>query len=409
MIRRRSCASCVKRQASDRPSLIACKTTIGFGAPTKAGTSKAHGEALGAAEIAGARDNLHWPYAPFVVPDEILDAWRAVGRRGALRRTSLARAPGTRPAAKRAEFERRIAGELPASFSETIDALQAQARRGRAGDRHPQSGRGGAQGHRARCARARRRLGRSDALEQHQGRGDAATSRPTICPAATCITASASTAWRRHATAWRCMAASFPSGASFLVFTDYCRPALRLAALMRMRVYVFTHDSIGLGEDGPTHQPVEHLAALRAMPNMLVLRPGRFRRDGRVLADRARGATFALDPGADAPEPAGPAPHACRGESCARGAYEISPADGEAEVSIFASGSEVSLAVAAQKLLRARRWRRASSPCLAWSCSSQQHEAYRRAVIGAAKVRVAVEAAVRQGWDAIIGDGPSSA
>ena len=198
-----------------------------------------------------------------------------------------------------------------------------------------------------------------------------------------------------------------PSGASFLAFTDYCRPSLRLAALMKIRVvHVFTHDSIGLGEDGPTHQPVEHLAALRAMPNLYLWRPA-------DSVETVECWQAALE------KPHSPSILALTRQNlpalrrthvaenlCAKGAYEISPAEGEAKVSIFASGSEVSLAVAAQALLKGRgiAARVVSVPCM--DAFFDQPEDYRRSVIGSAKVKVGVEAAVRQGWDAIIGDGP---
>ena len=198
-----------------------------------------------------------------------------------------------------------------------------------------------------------------------------------------------------------------PSGASFLVFTDYCRPSLRLAALMGLRVvHVFSHDSIGLGEDGPTHQPVEHLAALRAIPNLLVFRPA----DSVETVECWQAALEARS----SPSilvltrqnlPALRRAHVSE-NLCALGAYEISPAIGSAVVSLFASGSEVSLAVEAQKILADKgvSARVVSVPCM--DRFLDQEESYRRSVIGAARVRVGVEAAVRQGWDALIGDGP---
>ena len=198
-----------------------------------------------------------------------------------------------------------------------------------------------------------------------------------------------------------------PSGASFFCFTDYCRPSLRIAALMKIRVtHVFTHDSIGLGEDGPTHQPVEHLAAMRAMPNFYLWRPAdsvetvecwqaalKHEHSPSILALTRQGL------------PALRTTHVAE-NLCARGGYEISPASGEAQVSIFASGSEVSLAVAAQAQLKEKgvAARVVSLPC--FPAFFEQPEDYRRSVIGSAKVRVGVEAAVRFGWDAIIGDGP---
>ena len=195
-----------------------------------------------------------------------------------------------------------------------------------------------------------------------------------------------------------------PYSGTFLVFSDYCRPAIRLAALMGMRViHVMTHDSIGLGEDGPTHQPVEHLAALRAIPNLLVFRPGDAVETAEcwqlALEAKNRPSVLALT--------RQNLPQLSRNfletNRCAAGAYEIAAADGKAEVSIFATGSEVSIAVEAKKLLAARgiSARVVSVPC--FELLMEAPEAARRAVIGDAKVKIGVEAAVRQGWDAIIG------
>ncbi|MBM3541397.1 MAG: transketolase, partial [Alphaproteobacteria bacterium] len=194
-----------------------------------------------------------------------------------------------------------------------------------------------------------------------------------------------------------------PYGGTFLVFTDYARPSIRLSALMGLRVvYVMTHDSIGLGEDGPTHQPVEHVASLRAMPNLLVFRPA----DGvetaecwaLALENANRPSVLALT------RQALPTLRTVHRDDnpCARGAYELLPATGTAKVSLFATGSELSLAVEARKLLEAEGigTRVVSVPCM--ELFAEQPEAYRRATIGTG-ARVAVEAGVRQGWDAIIG------
>jgi transketolase len=195
-----------------------------------------------------------------------------------------------------------------------------------------------------------------------------------------------------------------PYSGTFLVFSDYCRPALRLAALMGERViHVMTHDSIGLGEDGPTHQPIEHLAALRAMPNLLVLRPcdavETIECWQLALEHKDRPSVLALT---RQNVPQLRLGHA-ETNRCAAGAYEIVPADGVAAVSLFASGSEVSIAIEARKFLRDRRVpaRVVSVPC--FELFLAQPEEVRRGIIGSAAVRVAVEAAVRQGWDAVIG------
>jgi transketolase len=396
----------VKARAADRPSLIACKTTIGFGAPTRAGTSKAHGEPLGAAEIAGARAALHWPYPPFVVPDEIFAAWRAVGAKGAAAHARWRGLFEARPAAERAEFERRLRGDLPASFDATIDAYKRKL----AQDKPEIATR--------KAGEAALKVIAPAVPELVTGSADLTPSNNTRVEATRDITPDDMSGryfhWgiREHGMAAACNGLSLhggfiASGASFLVFTDYCRPALRLAALMRLRVtHVFTHDSIGLGEDGPTHQPVEHLASLRAIPNLLLFRPC----DSIETVECWQAALQARH----APSilaltrqnlPALRLAHEPDNLS-ARGAYEISPAKGEAAVSLFASGSEVAIAVAAQKLLAEGgvAARVVSVPCM--DLFLDQPEAYRRAVIGTAAVRVGVEAAVRQGWDALIGDGP---
>jgi transketolase len=393
-------------QNSDRPTMIACKTTIGFGLPTKAGTNKAHGEAAGAAEIAGARNNLNWPYEPFVVPDDILESWRKIGARGKSQNDAWrARLAALNPA-RRAEFERRIQGLLPKDLDGVIDAYKRELA--------------------AKAPEVATRKAGEAALsviapavpELVTSSADLTPSNNTKVAATPEITADDFSGryihWgiREHGMAAACNGMAvhgglIPSGASFLCFTDYCRPSLRIAALMKIRfVHVFTHDSIGLGEDGPTHQPVEHLAALRAMPNLYLWRPA-------DSVETVECWQAALE------KPHSPSILALTRQNlpalrrthvadnlCTKGAYEISPAEGSAAVSIFASGSEVSLAIAAQQLLKGRgiSSRVVSIPCM--DAFFEQPEDYRRSVIGSAKVKVAVEAAVRFGWDAIIGDGP---
>ncbi len=393
-------------QNSDRPTMIACKTTIGFGLPTKAGTNKAHGEAPGAAEVAGARKNLNWPYEPFVVPDDILAAWRAVGARGKPQNEAWrARLDGLEAQA-RAEFERRIRGELPADLDSVIGAYKRKL----AADAPEIATR--------KAGEAALNVIAPAVPELVTGSADLTGSNNTKVAATPEITPENFSGryihWgiREHGMAAACNGMAvhggfIPSGASFLAFTDYCRPSLRLAALMKIRVvHVFTHDSIGLGEDGPTHQPIEQIASLRAMPNLYLWRPA-------DSVETVESWQAALEK-PHSPSilaltrqnlPALRRTHVAENLS-AKGAYEISPAEGEAAVSIFASGSEVSLAVAAQALLKGRgiAARVVSVPCM--DAFFDQPEDYRRSVIGSAKVKVGVEAAVRQGWDAIIGDGP---
>src|SRR5208337_845876 len=353
-------------QNSDRPTMIACKTTIGFGLPTRAGTNKAHGEAPGAAEVAGARKNLNWPYEPFVVPDEILAAWRKVGARGKLQNDAWRERLAALEPEQRAEFERRMRGDLPKDFDGVIDPYKRKL----AEDAPEVATR--------KAGEAALNVIAPAVPELVTGSADLTPSNNTKVAATPEITPDNFSGryihWgiREHGMAAACNGIAvhgglIPSGASFLCFTDYCRPSLRIAALMKIRVvHVFTHDSIGLGEDGPTHQPVEHLAALRAMPNLYLWRPA-------DSVETVECWQAALE------KPHSPSILALTRQNlpalrrthvaenlCKKGAYEISPAEGSAVVSIFASGSEVSLAVAAQALLKGRgiSSRVVSVPCM---------------------------------------------
>jgi transketolase len=394
-----------KAQKSDRPSLIACRTTIGFGAPTRAGTAKAHGEALGPEEIAGTRRNLNWPYEPFVVPQPILAAWRKTGKRGAARGKAWTTALNLLPTAQREEFERRLRGDLPASFGEAVIAYKRKL----AEDRSPIATRKASQATLEVLAKA--------VPELLTGSADLTPSNNTKVAATPDIGPSSYSGryihWgvREHGMAAAVNGIALhggfiPSGASFLTFSDYCRPALRLSALMGIRaIEVFTHDSIGLGEDGPTHQPVEHLAALRAIPNLLVFRPAD-RTETLECWQLALNAKTSPSVLALTRQNLPSVRHDFRPENLsAAGAYELAPADGgPAKVSIFASGSEVSIALEARSILAARQIsaRVVSVPCM--TLFLQQDRDQRQQIIGDAPVRVGVEAAVRQGWDAIIGE-----
>jgi transketolase len=393
-----------KAQKSELPSLIACKTTIGFGMPTRAGTSKAHSDAPGAEEIAGTRRNLNWPFEPFFIPEPILTAWRKAGKRGRARRKAWLAALQQLPTAAREEFERRLRGDLPPNFGETVSAYKRKL----VDDHSVIATRKASQAALEILAKA--------VPELVTGSADLTPSNNTKVAATPEIGPSSYSGryihWgvREHgmAAAINGMALHggfIPSGASFLTFSDYCRPALRLAALMGIRaIEVFTHDSIGLGEDGPTHQPVEHLAALRAMPNMLVFRPADQTETLECwqLALEAKHSPSIL---ALTRQNLPPVRHAFVPENLsAAGAYEISPAGGPAKISIFASGSEVSLALDARSILASQgiAARVVSVPCMELFLA-QDHET-RQKIIGGAPIRIAVEAAVRQGWDAIIGD-----
>ncbi len=387
---------------SDRPSLIACETTIGYGAPTKQGTASTHGAPLGDEEIAGARGELEWPHEPFHVPDEILDAWRAVGARGSAQREAWT---------KRCD----AAGVPDARLGNTIDAEVAEAITRTVRDVKSDFS--------SEAPKIATRVSSQKVLEKLVpvvpgmigGSADLTGSVGTLTSHHNDIAPNDfSGSYVRYGVREHGMAAAMngmalhggivPYGGTFLVFTDYCRPSIRLSALMEQRViYVMTHDSIGLGEDGPTHQPVEHLASLRAMPNLDVYRPA-------DAVECAECWELALG------TPATPSIltlsrqglPTLRTENtdenlCARGAYVLRDTDGDRDVTLLATGSEMEVAVDAAETLAKDGIRAAvvSMPC--WELFAMQDAAYQAEVLGSAP-RVAVEAASRLGWDRWLGE-----
>ena len=390
-------------RASDRPSLIACRTEIGFGAPTKAGTAATHGAPLGDDEVAGARAKLGWPHPPFDVPGEVRDAWRQSATRGEAAHAAWRRRFDAAAADTRAEFERATIGDLPAVFDAAIVAHK----------------RGLSQAAPTVATRA----ASGDVLdvinavlpETIGGSADLTGSNNTRSSQHRPITADdfggryVHYGVREHgmAAAMNGMALHrgvIPYGGTFLVFSDYCRPSIRLSALMRQRVvYVMTHDSIGLGEDGPTHQPIEQLAGLRAMPNLAVFRPADAVETAEcwqlALASRDRPSVLALT------RQGLPTVRTTHTDEnlCARGAYELRPANGTAAVTLLATGSEVSIALAAADLLAAdgTPTRVVSMPCC--ELFDAQPDDVRAATLGPGTVRVAVEAAVGFGWERYVG------
>jgi transketolase len=396
-------AAIEKAHKSDKPTLIACKTTIGFGAPTKAGTNKVHGSPLGAEELAGARKALGWTSEPFVVPADILDTWRASGQRSAKEHTAWEQRLAATDAETRSEFERRIRGDLPGNFEATITAYKKKLSEDK--------------------PKVATRKSSEMALEVING------VVPETIGGSADLTGSNNTKTsqtqnispddygqryvhygiREHgmAAAMNGMALHgglIPYSGTFLTFSDYARGAMRLSSLMGIRViYVMTHDSIGLGEDGPTHQPVEHLAALRAIPNNYVFRPADAVETVEcwelALKSRKTPSTLALT---RQNLPTVRTDHVDENK-CAYGAYELAPASGKAAVTIFATGSEVEIALAARAQLEkdGHPARVVSVPC--FELFEQQSEDYKRALIGDAPVKVAVEAAIRLGWDRFIG------
>ena len=397
-------AAITRAQKSNKPSLIACKTQIGYGAPHKAGTAKAHGEALGAEELKGAKEKLGISLEPFSVPDDVLKAWREAGKRGVATRNEWDARMAEMGPRKRAEFERRLRHERPASLAKMFRDWKKKLLE-------------------APLNVATRKSSEAviDVIAEEMpfefvaGSADLTGSNNNKAKSATAFGAKTPKGRfihygiREHGMA-AAMNGIFlhggfaPNGATFLVFTDYARPAMRLAALMGTGVvYVMTHDSIGLGEDGPTHQPVEHLAALRAIPNMRVFRPCdavEVAECWELALNRNTGPTVLALTRQNLPQLRTSAP---ADNPCAQGAYELVAAGGDAKVSLFASGSEVEIAVAAQKQLAERGIpsRVVSVPSLELLLSLPEDK--QKAIIGTAPVKVAIEAAVRWGWDAVIG------
>ena len=397
-------AAITRAQKSNKPSLIACRTTIGYGAPTRAGTAKAHGEALGADELKGAKEKLGISLEPFSVPDDVLKAWRAAGSRGAAARTEWDARFAELGPRKRAEFERRLRHERPASLAKALRDHKKKLLESPLNIATRKS-----------SEAAIDAIAEAMPMEFVGGSADLTGSNNNKPKDAVAFSAKTPKGRfihygiREHGMA-AAMNGIFlhggfaPNGATFLVFTDYARPAMRLAALMGTGVvYVMTHDSIGLGEDGPTHQPVEHLAALRAIPNMRVFRPCdavEVAECWELALNRTNGPTVLALTRQNLPQLRTSAPS---DNPCSHGAYELVAASGEAKVSLFASGSEVEIAVAAQKELAGRgiATRVVSVPSLELLLSLPEDK--QKAIIGNAPVKVAIEAAVRWGWDAVIG------
>ena len=388
------------KAADDRPSLIRCRTVIGFGAPQKAGTSGAHGAPLGDAEIDGTRAALGWTHAPFEIPADIASAWRDVGRRGA-----AARADWTKrhAAADSADFDTAMRGDYSAAVNDAIVGWKETL----AADPQKIATRVASQKAIEALLPACPALfgGSADLTGSNNTRGGGQDIFDRTNPAGTYIHYGV----REHgmAAAMNGIAlhgGAIPYGGTFLVFTDYCRPSIRLSALMRQRaIYVMTHDSIGLGEDGPTHQPVEHLAALRVIPNLLVFRPG-------DAVETAEAWQCALDathsPSVLALSRQGLAQFRhgdMTRNMTARGAYVAAEAEGGRQVTLIASGSEVGIAYAAQASLAADGIAAAvvSAPCLElfW----QQDADWREKVLGDTP-RIVIEAALRQPWDRLLRD-----
>ena len=386
---------------SKKPTLIACRTVIGFAAPTKAGTAAVHGAPLGGTEAGAAKQALDWGHPPFEIPPDLQQRWQATGVRGTAARRAWLKRLTKHPL--RAEFDRVVAGRLPENWHEGLAALKAELAETRPVRATRQSS------HAAIAAL-------TPAIpELVGGSADLTGSNLTQAPGMAAVSPGnyagryVHFGIREHGMA-ACLngmalhGGLLPYAGTFLVFSDYMRPAIRLAALMRQRViHVLTHDSIGLGEDGPTHQPVEHLASLRAVPGVHVLRPA----DAMETAEcwelairRADGPSLLV-----LSRQAVPALRSDSGENrSARGGYLLQEADGPRRATLIATGSEVGVAMEARRMLAEGGIAAAvvSLPC--WELFAQQDEAYRAGVLGTAP-RFGVEAACGFGWERWLGEG----
>lgn len=384
-------------QKSEYPTLISCKTIIGYGAPTKSGTSKCHGSPLGAEETQAMRKRLNWNYEPFEIPERIIKEWREAGKK------NLSEYQKWQEAAKKSkDFQSEIKNELPKNWNKDLEKFKEQ------------------------CLQEQTKVATRKASEQCLerivpnipeiigGSADLAASNLTYVKGMETITKTnyggnnVMYGIREHAmgaimNGMALHGGVIPYGGTFFVFSDYMRPSMRLSALMGLRViYVLTHDSIGVGEDGPTHQPIEHLASFRAMPNILVFRPCDVIETAEswqiALQSESEPSILALSR-QSLPLLRKQAKH----NETQKGGYIISESAEQRQATILASGSEVSLAVVAQKELEKKGIHTAvvSIPC--WELFDKQDECYRKQVLGCVP-RIAVEAASGFGWEKYVGD-----
>lgn len=395
-------AAIAEAKKQDQPSLIACKTVIGFGAPTKKGTAGIHGAPLGAEEIAGARDALNWPHAPFDIPENILSVWREIGSRGVAAQQDWQAKFDAASADDKQAWQEGMSKDLPARAYEVAQKLQAAL----CADQKAMATRKSSQVALEVLAEAMPNL--------IGGSADLTGSNNTKAKVQNPITPDDfSGSYIHYGVREHGMAAAMngialhggfiPYGGTFMVFTDYCRGAIRLSALMNQRViYVMTHDSIGLGEDGPTHQPVEHLASLRAMPNLNVFRP--------ADSVEALESWMAALESKDTPSilvlsrqnlPAFRTEVSAENLS-AKGGYVVQETDGGRDVTLMATGSELSLALQAAAQLKEEGIRAAVVSMVCWELFEAQEDSYRQSVLGTAP-RVAIEAALPFGWSRYTG------
>jgi len=385
---------------SSRPTLIACRTVIGFGAPNKQGTASSHGSPLGNEEIQKTREFYGWMHEPFVIPQDCLQIWRTIGEKGKVQREIWQKNLATLGAGKRREFERMFAGALPKRFPATINGIKKKAS--------------------SEAAKLATRKSSETVLnglnpifpEMIGGSADLTGSNNTKTSDLGVFSESdTGSRYIHYGIREHAMAAAMngmilhgglrPYGGTFLCFADYARPSIRLSALMELPViYIMTHDSIGLGEDGPTHQPVEHLSMLRSTPNLLVFRPCDTVETAEVweiaLKQTKTPSILALSRQS---LPTLRVRHT-RSNLTSRGAYVLADYNGSKDAVLLATGSEVSIAMEARDILHGKGIGARVVSMPSWELFSRQDKAYQQRVLGPGKaVRIGIEAAVQNGWE----------
>lgn len=390
-------------KASNKPTLISCRTIIGFGAPNKQGTAATHGQALGLEEIAATRANLKWSHPPFDIPSDVLEAWRKIGYRWKADVEKWKDRYRRLDDRSKCAYEIAAQGDLPSDFQARFIDYKRKII--------------------AQQKKEPTRKSSGEVLELINttlsctigGSADLTDSNNTCTSNLEVMTADKGNGRYIHygvrefamATVMTGMALHggfIPYGGSFLVFSDYMRPAIRLAAMMRVRViFIMTHDSIGLGEDGPTHQPIEHLMSLRAIPNLNVFRPADAVETAEcwalALRDKTRPSILALTRQAVDPV------RVVHDEEnmCARGGYILCDSPGKPRVTLVATGSEVSVALRAQNILKDKNInvRVVSMPSL--QHFKEQPESYQLEILGFDTLKVSIEAGTTKGWEGIVG------
>ena len=397
-------AAIKKAQKSDKPTLIACKTVIAKGAPTKAGKNSSHGSPLGADEITGARKNLDWAHGEFEIPEEILNAWRDAGKRGAKDYATWEKKFAALPQETQTDFSARMAGDLGEGWVKAMEELKQSIAEKQPKEATRQASQNVLE---AIVPFAPALLGGSADLT---GSNNTKTKPMGAVSADNFGGRYIYYGVREHAMGAAMNGIALhggfvPYGGTFLVFTDYCRPAIRLSALMQQRViYVMTHDSIGLGEDGPTHQPVEHIASLRAMPNVNVFRPADAMETAEcwalALGSRETPSILALS------RQAVPSlrKEFSKENLSAKGAYILSEASAEPRAVLIGTGTELHLCTEAQAKLEKKGvpTRVVSMPCA--ELFAAQPKRYQDQVLGTNALRIAVEAGIGYGWERWIGN-----